>query len=388
MKLKSYRSLLIIVLAVICVGILINSVFSNMLTEDDSDELEDIENAIIIKGIEHNGDTVFEELCYESENGMIIYDNSFSNLNSGNAVGINFFKENKKNNTSKNNLKDTYSGINFIKQLKTKDNKWHLTSHKIQKGENLWEIAKKYKTDYRYIIKANTIKNPDMLNPGKIIDVPNKNGLDHKIRKNETLSEIAKLYNIKQDVIIANNDIRKNLIIAGDSIFIPDAAVKKQPAQNIVRKKNFKENKYDQQENNTDHIYAKNNSLLKFMRPLKGKVSSAFGHRINPITKKRKFHCGMDISAPIGTPVKASAKGKCIFSGWKSGYGRVVILKHDKGYITVYAHNKENIIKTGDRIDEGKIIALSGMSGAVTGPHLHFEIRKYLTPLNPARFIK
>ena len=96
----------------------------------------------------------------------------------------------------------------------------------------------------------------------------------------------------------------------------------------------------------------------------------------------------MDIGAEIGTSVMASADGEAIFSGWKKGYGRVIILKHKDGYITVYAHNKKNIISTGDKVEKGEVIASSGMSGAVTGPHLHFEIRKYVTPLNPYRFLK
>jgi murein DD-endopeptidase MepM/ murein hydrolase activator NlpD len=96
----------------------------------------------------------------------------------------------------------------------------------------------------------------------------------------------------------------------------------------------------------------------------------------------------MDIGCPIDTPVKAAASGKVIYSGWKDIFGNMVIIKHDRGYISVYAHNKTNIVREDDLVKAGDIIARSGMTGSVTGPHLHFEIRKHLTPLNPRRFLR
>ncbi|HQP49609.1 MAG TPA: M23 family metallopeptidase, partial [Spirochaetota bacterium] len=83
-----------------------------------------------------------------------------------------------------------------------------------------------------------------------------------------------------------------------------------------------------------------------------------------------------------------SADGKVIFSGWKDIYGNMIILKHDDGFITVYAHNKKNLVSENDMVTRGDTIALSGMTGFVTGPHLHYEIRKHLTPLNPGRFLR
>ena len=90
----------------------------------------------------------------------------------------------------------------------------------------------------------------------------------------------------------------------------------------------------------------------------------------------------------MGTPIKAAAPGRVIFSGWKTGYGRVVIIRHRGGYITVYAHNSKNQARVDQYVDPGNVIAYSGKSGAATGGHLHFEIRKYVNPLNPMRFLK
>lgn len=121
---------------------------------------------------------------------------------------------------------------------------------------------------------------------------------------------------------------------------------------------------------------------------MRGKITSGFGTRRDPLSGKRRFHCGIDISANVGTPVRASAGGKVIFSGWKDGYGKVVILRHRGGYITVYAHNSKNNVRINDFVKRGTVIARSGMTGAVTGAHLHFEIRKYVTPLNPLRLLR
>ena len=96
----------------------------------------------------------------------------------------------------------------------------------------------------------------------------------------------------------------------------------------------------------------------------------------------------MDISAPVGTVIRSAEKGRVIFSGWKQGYGRVIIVRHERGYITVYAHNSKKLGKRGDSITRRQKIALSGMTGAVTGAHLHFELRKYVNPLNPIRFLQ
>jgi murein DD-endopeptidase MepM/ murein hydrolase activator NlpD len=344
--------------------------------------LEDIENAIIIKGIENSPDNSWNESETSNFEGAIIYNDSFNNVELKN----------------KYNKKESYINV-----LRRQDNKWHLTSHKIKKNENLWSIARKYDTDYRIILKANEINNPNRLNPGRTILVPNKMGIDHRVQKKDTLSEIAKKYGINKNVIISQNNIKKNFIKQGELLFIPDATPHPEKfVNNFNQERNIKDDnnknytddagteKADKSEKFVKNITGKFNdrNKLKFSWPLKGSITSAFGKRVDPINNKSKFHCGMDIGADIGTPVRAAAEGETIFSGWKKGYGRVIILKHKDGYITVYAHNKENIVSTGDIVQKGEVIASSGMSGAVTGPHLHFEIRKYVSPLNPYRFLK
>lgn len=107
--------------------------------------------------------------------------------------------------------------------------------------------------------------------------------------------------------------------------------------------------------------------------PIQGRITSPTGLRTDPFNGKLKHHNGLDIAAPLGTPVKPVAPGTVIFSGWKGGYGNTVILDHNDGMVTVYAHHASNNVSEGESVDMGTVIALSGSSGRSTGPHLHFE---------------
>ncbi len=117
--------------------------------------------------------------------------------------------------------------------------------------------------------------------------------------------------------------------------------------------------------------------------PLKKiRISSQFGRR------KRRFHEGVDLRAGVGTPVYASSRGLVYYSGSGiSGYGRMTILKHRNGLYTIYAHNRKNLYRKGKKIEKGQLIAYSGQSGRVSGPHLHFEIRQGTLPLNPVKLL-
>jgi murein DD-endopeptidase MepM/ murein hydrolase activator NlpD len=117
-------------------------------------------------------------------------------------------------------------------------------------------------------------------------------------------------------------------------------------------------------------------------------VSSAYGYRIHPLKKVTEFHQGIDIPRPYGSPIKAALSGKVTFNGWKQGYGNVIILKHENGYITLYGHNSRNIVKVGTRVKQNDTIALVGSTGNSTGPHLHFELRKDNKILNPSKYLK
>lgn len=120
-----------------------------------------------------------------------------------------------------------------------------------------------------------------------------------------------------------------------------------------------------------------------FVWPVTGIITSDYGYRIHPIYGRRIFHSGLDIGAPYGIPIRASASGSVIYSGWYSGYGNTVILDHGDGYSTLYAHCSVLYVAKGQRVSQGHAIASVGSTGNSTGPHLHFEIRYRGSPIDP-----
>ncbi|WP_246798652.1 M23 family metallopeptidase [Deferribacter autotrophicus] len=121
--------------------------------------------------------------------------------------------------------------------------------------------------------------------------------------------------------------------------------------------------------------------------PVRGWISSKFGYRLSPFTGKRVFHEGIDIAARYGAPVRATAKGIVIYAGYKPGYGKLVTIDHGFGYVTRYAHNSKILVKVGQRVEKGDIIAKVGSSGHSTGPHVHYEVLVNGIPVNPIEFI-
>lgn len=112
-------------------------------------------------------------------------------------------------------------------------------------------------------------------------------------------------------------------------------------------------------------------------------ISSPFGTRIHPIFKTEKFHTGIDIPAPTGTPILSAGSGVVIESGTKGGYGKTIVIDHGEGIKTLYAHNSKLSVKVGQKVKKGDLIARAGSTGYSTGPHCHFEVRKNNKCTNP-----
>ncbi len=119
------------------------------------------------------------------------------------------------------------------------------------------------------------------------------------------------------------------------------------------------------------------------IRPTEGRISSPFGERKDPFTRRMTQHNGIDIANNFNTPIHAAGSGVVTFSGYQGSYGRVVIISHGYGYKTIYAHNQENLVSQGDRVEKGDRIAKMGSSGRSTGPHVHFEVHENGTPIDP-----
>ncbi len=116
------------------------------------------------------------------------------------------------------------------------------------------------------------------------------------------------------------------------------------------------------------------------------RVASGYGMRIDPVYHVRKFHQGMDFTAPTGTEVFATGNAKVKFSGWKQGYGNTIILDHGFGYETLYAHLYKSLVRKGQKVRRSDIIGLVGNTGKSTGPHLHYEVRLNDRPVDPRNY--
>ncbi|MBN1496755.1 MAG: M23 family metallopeptidase [Spirochaetes bacterium] len=342
------------------------AIFASAVPEDPVK----LEDAIIIHGIEMDSDEPQsdaeeqdEEIVDDGMAGKIIYNDEFDD-----AV-IDYEKIRQGPDSG------SVSGFDqgAFDKLRKKDRRWYLSRYMIKKNDNLWKIARRFGVHPHLLISVNEIKNPDMLRPGRTIQVPSKKGIYYTVRKGDSVSEIASRYSVSGGTVINHNGIVGGLIRPGQKIFLPGAREAEARRDIAAKQKKPKAGSIA--------------GIGKFIWPLRGRITSGFGTRKDPLDGRRKFHCGIDISANVGTRVRASKDGRVIFSGWKSGYGNVVIMRHDGGYITVYAHNSKNLIKPESHVKRGDTIALSGMTGAVTGAHLHFEIRKYVNPLNPLRLL-
>ena len=185
-----------------------------------------------------------------------------------------------------------------------------------------------------------------------------KEGVWHTVNKGETLWRIAKTYKVDIELIAKENGIKEiTEISVGQRIFIPEA-------KRVLEVKPFVAEKG-----------------LEFIWPLKGKITSYFGKR------RGEFHQGIDIAVNEGTQIRASAEGIVTYSGFYGNYGNVVIITHRHDFSTIYAHNKENLVKAEDRVKQGDVIALVGSTGRATGPHLHFEIRSKGVAKDPLSYL-
>jgi murein DD-endopeptidase MepM/ murein hydrolase activator NlpD len=123
-------------------------------------------------------------------------------------------------------------------------------------------------------------------------------------------------------------------------------------------------------------------------KPVEGHLTSHYGHRIDPFLQTDQFHSGVDIGGRIGTPIRATADGRVQIAGWHSGYGNLVILQHEFGYTTRYGHNSKLLVKYGQTVKRGQVIALLGQTGRASGPHCHYEVFRYGSRQNPFAYIK
>ena len=230
--------------------------------------------------------------------------------------------------------------------------------HLVQKGETLSEIAQKYKVPLKLIIQANSIKSAHRIQTGKTLRIPGKafalKEILYQVRPGDTLIGIARRHNVEWKYLQRINSISspRNLQI-GMEIRIP------------------------------------NDGSLGFRSPLRVPliVTSKFGYRPHPVTRRYRRHEGIDFRAATSTRIYASKTGRVIFAGRKGGYGKTVGIEHENHFTTWYGHLSHIRVKVGQTVSQGKVIGLSGNTGISTGPHLHFEIRYRGRSENPTKHL-
>jgi murein DD-endopeptidase MepM/ murein hydrolase activator NlpD len=122
--------------------------------------------------------------------------------------------------------------------------------------------------------------------------------------------------------------------------------------------------------------------------PVEGRVGSSFGEREDPFNGEGKFHTGVDIEAPYGTPVRATADGDVSGAAMGAGYGREIVLDHGHNFLTLYGHLSAIAVLPGQHVSRGQVIGYVGQSGRATGPHLHYEVRINNVPVNPHKYLR
>ena len=208
---------------------------------------------------------------------------------------------------------------------------------------------------------------------GKPSPPSGKKGVYHVVERHQTLYRICKTYGVDiKEVASLNGITDQSKIQTGQRIFIPGA--KKVLKVEIV---------IDDVVAGPDEKVRIAYKKLDFVWPVEGKIVDLFEE------SEDKRHQGIDISSTLGTPIRAASAGKVIYSNNTiKGYGNLIILRHSDEYVTVYAHNQENIIEEGMWVEREQIIGKVGKTGRATGPHLHFEIRRNNKAVDPLPYLR
>jgi murein DD-endopeptidase MepM/ murein hydrolase activator NlpD len=302
-------------------------------------------------------------------------------------------------------------------------------------GETLEMVSRRHSVPVSAIMQANNITSPAMVHPGDHLVIPRRSSgpatayappvpplsrstavqpgtpvgaprtvlapasETHVVAPGETLHSIARLY--KKPVMVlakANNISPDTMVKVGERIVIPDvrpgsvqAAAPPQPQAPALGPVASVESPHSARVATTEAPAQTNSiktaepagNLPTFRWPARGRVIAAFGPTPNGLQND-----GINIAVPEGTPIKAAEDGTVAYAGNElKGYGNLVLVRHDNGFVTAYAHASDILVKRGDVVKRGQVIAHSGQTGSVTSPQLHFEIRKGATPVDPSQYL-
>ena len=298
-------------------------------------------------------------------------------------------------------------------------------TYKVKKNDSIPAIAKKYGIKQDTILMNNKNVQNGKIRVGDTLSFPSVDGLYYKLEKNDTLAKISKKYGISVVDIVDYNNINPKKLKAGATIFLKGVTLQKYKdvEGRLIAKEDKKKEKEKEKEKNKDKEKEKEKEKDKQEKPPKEEkvapppppppqeedddgektasyskqgfsypvryagVSSPFGNRFHPVLRRYILHTGVDLVAKY-VPLRAAKAGVVTFAGNMSGYGKIIIIKHDNGYETRYAHLSVISTNVGEHVNKGDLIGKTGNSGRTTGPHLHFEIRENGVPKNPMKYLR
>lgn len=265
------------------------------------------------------------------------------------------------------------------------------TAVRVGKGDTVYSIARRHKLSPRDIIEANTLRPPYELRIGQRLVLPQ--GRIHTVRRGEYLALIGKRYGVDAFSIARINGIAKPYTIyPGQQLRIPrsgsstQAASAPAPVPTQPRAAPRQTVTPTQSSPPPQTKASVPNPPLRsgtFSWPLKGKILSGYGPK-----DKGLHNDGINIAAHRGADVRAAENGVVAYAGNEiRGFGNLLLIKHDGGWVTAYAHNDQLLVKRGEKVTRGQVISKVGSSGSVTSPQLHFELRKGSTAVDPSKYL-
>jgi len=254
----------------------------------------------------------------------------------------------------------------------------------VQRGDTLFSLSEKYQVALQPLIERNSLQPPYALNAGQTLKLPPP--LHYRVRKGDTLYSISRRYKIDFQSLAGINGLDEPYVISPDAILVlPSLATDEQGTW----KANFPKTNVSKPGATAKPVSstapARKRAVVKpaanstFIWPVDGKVLSSFGGKAGGMRND-----GINIAANRGADIRAAGAGTVIYSGSElKNFGRLVLIRHDNGWVTAYAHNSEVKVREGAKVASGEVIALAGSSGSVDVPQLHFETRKGVKPVNP-----
>ena len=254
----------------------------------------------------------------------------------------------------------------------------NLDSIKVEKGDTLYSISRRYDMSLEELIEANNLSSPNSLQVGQTLKLPTSK--HYVVKKGDTLYKISREYGVDVATLAKVNNLKAPYSLKiGQKLQLSGSKVHKTAYKGKVTTN--KNATYKKSAQNT--YVAPKNRTAKFLWPVNGKVISSFG----TLGKGRK-NDGINIKAPLGSDVKAADKGVVAYAGNElKGFGNLILIKHPDGWITAYAHNQKLLVKKGQTVVKGEKIATVGQTGGVDGPQLHFEVRAGKKAVNPRKYL-